>query len=124
MGRFFPAKSRPQVGVPYNPSLGVQEAYKRAQPSPQPERQARGKRVKGRVKDSYQAPSEEVSQSKFIAPPNYDLRLQLRRDVWEYCEHYDSIKTVADIGKGLEYKSKPKENQKQSWHWLNPLLDY
>lgn len=65
-----------------------------------------------KFQDSYQAASEEVSQSRFIAPPNYDLRLQLRREVWEYCEHYGSLEEVAVIGRGLEYKSKPKKATK------------
>ncbi|GAG01290.1 unnamed protein product, partial [marine sediment metagenome] len=47
---------------------------------------------KEKFQDSYQAPSEEVLQSKFVISPNYDLRLQLRRDVWENCEHFSCLK--------------------------------
>lgn len=66
-----------------------------------------------KFQDSYQAPSEEVFQSSFIAPPNYDLRIQLHRDVWEYCKHYGCLKEIADVGQGLTYKSEPKEGEER-----------
>ncbi|MBW8014622.1 MAG: N-6 DNA methylase [Planctomycetes bacterium] len=64
-----------------------------------------------KFQNSYHAPSEEVSQSMFTVQPDYDLRLQLLRDVWEYCECYDCLKEIADIGRGLEYKTVPKEGK-------------
>ena len=64
---------------------------------------------KQKFQDSYQAPSEEVPQSRFVISPNYDLRLQLCRGVWEYFEHSSCLKKIAEIGQGLTYKSKPKK---------------
>ncbi len=65
-----------------------------------------------KFQDSYQAPSEEVPQSRFVISPNYDLRLQLCRDVWEHCGHYSCLEEIADVGQGLTYRSEPKEGEK------------
>lgn len=57
-----------------------------------------------KFKDRYFAPTTEVLQSSFDAPPEYDFRLQMLEDVWRYCEHFQFLAEVADVGRGLEYK--------------------
>jgi len=56
--------------------------------------------------DRYYAPTKEVLQSRFDAPPTYDFRVQMLEDVWKYGEHFPFLAKVADVGRGLEYKSK------------------
>ena len=64
-----------------------------------------------RFKDSYQALTDEISQSKFDIPPIYDFRLQLLHEVWEYCQSFSHLAKVAEAGRGLEYKTKPKKGE-------------
>ena len=55
--------------------------------------------------DRYQAQTENIDQSRFLAEPNHNLRWPILREVWEYCQHFECLKRVADIGQGLVYKS-------------------
>ncbi|MCK4821820.1 N-6 DNA methylase, partial [bacterium] len=64
-----------------------------------------------RFRESYQAPTEEISQSKFNIPPIYDFRLQLLHEVWKYCRCFSCLKKVAEAGRGLEYKTEPKKKE-------------
>ena len=56
--------------------------------------------------DRYYAPTTEVLQSKFDAPPKYDFRLQMLQNVWEHCHHFPNLEIAADVGQGLSYKGK------------------
>lgn len=64
-----------------------------------------------RFKNSYQALTDGISQSKFDIPPIYDFRLQLLHEVWEYCQSFSHLAKVAEAGRGLEYKTKPKKGE-------------
>ena len=55
-------------------------------------------------KDHYGAVAEKVEQSRFYMAPNYDFRVQMLRNVWEYCRQFPRLRDVARVGKGLEYK--------------------
>lgn len=57
-------------------------------------------------KDHYGAVAEEVPQSNFYVAPNYDFRLQMLRNVWEYCKQFPCMRDVAKVGKGLEYRGR------------------
>jgi len=57
-------------------------------------------------KERYQAATELLDQSRFLAKPDSDLRWQQLDEVWEYCQALPNLATMADIGKGLEYKGK------------------
>ena len=64
-----------------------------------------------RFRESYQAPTEEISQSEFNIPPIYDFRLQLLHEVWKYCQSFSCLIKVAKAGRGLEYKTEPKKEE-------------
>jgi len=64
-----------------------------------------------RFRESYQAPTDEVSQNKFDISPIYDFRLQLLHEVWDYCQSFPCLVKVAEAGRGLEYKTKPKKGE-------------
>jgi len=57
-------------------------------------------------KDRYYAPTEVVLQSRFNTPPTYDLRLEMLEGVWRYCQRFPFLANVADVGRGLEYKTR------------------
>ena len=57
-------------------------------------------------KDHYGAVTEVVPQRKFFVIPNYELRLRLLRNVWEYCQRFPHLGEVTRVGKGLEYKGR------------------
>jgi type I restriction-modification system DNA methylase subunit len=54
----------------------------------------------------YQAPEEQVDITKFLNTTNCDLRWQLLRELWEYCQKYPRLLEIADVGQGLVYKGK------------------
>ncbi len=56
--------------------------------------------------ESYQAPEEHVELNNFLETTNYDLRWQLLREVWDYCQRYPRLYEIADVGQGLVYKGK------------------
>jgi hypothetical protein len=62
--------------------------------------------------ESYQAHTEEISQSEFNIPPIYDFRLHLLNEVWKYCRCFSCLIKVAEAGRGLEYKTEPKKGEK------------
>jgi len=64
-----------------------------------------------KFKESYQASTDEVFQSKFDIPPICDFRLPQLHEVWEYCLRFPRLKEVATVGKGLEYKSMCPEGE-------------
>jgi hypothetical protein len=64
-----------------------------------------------RFKESYQAPTDGISQNKFDTPPIWDFRFQLLHEVWEYCQTFFCLAKVAEVGRGLEYKTKPKNEE-------------
>ncbi len=66
-----------------------------------------------KFKKSYQASTDKISQSKFDIPPIYDFRLPQLHEVWEYCLRFPRLKEVANVGKGLEYKSMCPEGEKR-----------
>jgi len=64
-----------------------------------------------KFRESYQAPTDEISQSKFDISSIYDFRLQLLCEVWEYCQSFSHLAKVAEAGRGLEYKTKPEKEE-------------
>lgn len=68
--------------------------------------------------DRYQAQTENIDQSMFLAEPNHNLRWPILREVWEYCQHFERLIKVAGVGQGLSYKSKydPKKHQDKKKH--------
>ena len=65
-----------------------------------------------RFKESYQASTDEIFQSKFNISPIYDFRLPQLHEVWEYCLCFPRLKEKANVGKGLEYKSMCPKGEK------------
>ncbi len=65
-----------------------------------------------KFRESYQAQTDEISQSRLAIPPIYDFRLELLHEVWEYCQTSSCLAKVAEVGRGLEYKRRPKHNEK------------
>ena len=74
-----------------------------------------------KFKKSYQASTDQISQSKFDILPIYDFRLPQLHEVWEYCLRFPRLKKVAIVRKGLEYKSMcPEEETFDSKKHLPP----
>ena len=74
-----------------------------------------------KFKESYQASTDQIFQSKFDIPPIYDFRLPQLHEVWEYCLRFPRLKKVANVRKGLEYKSMcPEEETFDSKKHLPP----
>jgi hypothetical protein len=57
-----------------------------------------------KFKNHYGAVTEVVPQSKFFVAHNYELRLRMLRNVWDYCQRFSRLGDIAEVGKGLEYK--------------------
>ncbi len=74
-----------------------------------------------KFKESYQTSTDQIFQSKFDIPPIYDFRLPQLHEVWEYCLRFPRLKKVANVRKGLEYKSMcPEEETFDSKKHLPP----
>ncbi len=54
--------------------------------------------------ERYEGPSEKIAQVRFTTTAEYDFRLAILREVWEYCSSFPCLKSGATVAKGFEYK--------------------
>ena len=47
-----------------------------------------------------------VDKSHFLTKPDFDMRLPELEEVWLWCRHLHEFRTIADIGKGLQFKGR------------------
>jgi hypothetical protein len=60
-----------------------------------------------RFKRSYTVTTERLfPQAQFLASASTSFQIPELEEVWEWCQHLPSLTDFAEIGKGLEYKSK------------------
>jgi type I restriction-modification system DNA methylase subunit len=59
----------------------------------------------GHFQRTYDTGSESVMMGDILSKPSCDLRIIPSQDIWQYCRGLPRIGSVANIGRGLEYKS-------------------
>jgi hypothetical protein len=59
----------------------------------------------GHFQRTYDTGSESVMIGDIRSKPNYDLRIIPSQDIWQYCRNLPKIGSIANVGRGLEYKS-------------------
>jgi hypothetical protein len=61
----------------------------------------------GRFKQSYLATTEQwVSQTQFVTNADANMAIPDLEEIWAWCRYLPRYRTIAKIGKGLEYKNK------------------
>ena len=59
----------------------------------------------GHFQRTYDIGSESVMMGDIRSKPNCDLRIIPSQDIWQYCRNLPRIGSIANVGRGLEYKS-------------------
>jgi type I restriction-modification system DNA methylase subunit len=55
--------------------------------------------------ETYQADTEGVPLKEILARKDYNLSFLPLKEIWEYCRNFPILGTVAEVGRGIEYKS-------------------
>ncbi len=55
--------------------------------------------------ETYQADTEDVPLKEILARKDYNLSFLPLKEIWEYCRNFPTLGAVAEVGRGIEYKS-------------------
>ncbi len=61
--------------------------------------------------NSYHAKEEIISKHDLYQANDFSFRVPELKNVWEYCHSCSVLEEIAEIGRGLEYKTEPKKGE-------------